>query len=317
MEPLLLFAADFWWVAPIVIGGGAASVAGLRSQRRRRARTIEYAAARQALGDAQTRLRTARGGLRQAEAALLIAKGERQSGRAGSAAVEAARLRVVAAQSERRAAQTNLRGRRMQVQAARTMLRGAPRGIEHLPLARVMGAHDAIVARWMEYETDPAKAIAFPAMSDARVPSTAALLTAMDHARWLRPPSPQAAMTPNEYARYSSAVAELETAFATAESEAWRAAGAGRERPAAGGAPEAGGPVFRDVWDDWRRGARNAAAAMTDAAIDSLARARMQGRGDAPRDTDRTADDGPADAGGPQPTPPRSPVWPIPRRDRE
>ena len=31
-------------------------------------------------------------------------------------------------------------------------------------------------------------------------------------------------MTPNEYARYRSAVAELETAFATAESEAWRAA---------------------------------------------------------------------------------------------
>ena len=38
------------------------------------------------------------------------------------------------------------------------------------PLAKVVAAHDAVLARWMEYETDPAKPIAFPQMSDGRSP---------------------------------------------------------------------------------------------------------------------------------------------------
>src|SRR5690606_19199498 len=45
-------------------------------------------------------------------------------------------------------------------------------------LERLMHAHDEVTARWLDYELDVAKLIAFPAMSDGRQPLTAAFLRA-------------------------------------------------------------------------------------------------------------------------------------------
>jgi hypothetical protein len=72
--------------------------------------------------------------------------------------------------------------------------------------------HRTALARWQRYELDPAHAIDFPAMSDARQPETAALIRAMKDAERLRGGTD---------AGYAPAVARLEQALADAE----RAAG--------------------------------------------------------------------------------------------
>lgn len=66
----------------------------------------------------------------------------------------------------------------------------------------------------MEYETDPARQIAFPAMSDSNVPTTAAFFVAVERARDLRP---HGRVTPAEFTAYRDAVADLQRAFDVAE----------------------------------------------------------------------------------------------------
>src|SRR5690606_21684588 len=56
-------------------------------------------------------------------------------------------------------------------------------------LERLFAEHDEITARWLDYELDVAKLIAFPAMSDGRQPLTAAFLRAKKTADQLRPAS--------------------------------------------------------------------------------------------------------------------------------
>jgi hypothetical protein len=301
MDPVFAFAAEFWWLGPAVIGGGAASFAAIRYGRRHRERTLEYAAARHELDVARARLHGARAQVTSARAAVLAAKSERQAGRADARAMDAARRSLGDAQRELRSAQTALQGRRVQVRAARIALRGMPHDDEHLPTARLVAAHDAAVSRWMEYETDPAKAIAFPTMTDARIPATSALLTALDRARWLRPPSPKASMTPEAYSHYRTAVTDLEAALQTAEADAWRAAGATGGPDGRGGLGGLGGgglggdsgsrpsvpPQLRGAWDDLVQSARSTASAAAAAApawtLDAVLRAaRGQGRDDAP-----------------------------------
>ena len=346
MDPLFAFAAEFWWLGPTVIAGGAASYAGIRYGRRQRARALEYAGARHELAVARTRLFTARAQAKTAQAALLIAKSARQSGRGSIGEIEAARHAVGEAQRELRSAQTGLRGRRVQVKAAKALMRRMPRGDEHLPLSRLVAEHDAVLSNWMAYETDPAKAIAFPTMSDARVPATAALLTAMDTARWLRPRPGKPTLTPEEFARYRTAVTELEAAFHTAEAAAWRAAGASGRPPGAASDRSFGDgagvpPQLRGAWDDRvenaRAAAMTAAAAATESARDAILRAAKRGSrpdGADPR-RDATAPrtgattppraastppppaptDGAAAEPGDKPTGDRrGPIWPIPRR---
>lgn len=286
MDPLTLL-AEMWWVGPIVLGGGGAvTFAGIRYGKRRRAATLEYAAARHEVEAARMRVRTARAHVKSAQAGLLIARSARQAGATGHAALDAAKRKVNAAQKELRAAQTGLRGQRVQVQAARAMLHGRPRG-ENLPLPRLIAEHDAIIGRWMEYETDPAKAIAFPAMTDVRRPATGALISAMDRARWLRPASPHAEVTPETFANYRTAVTELESALVVAENAAWRDAGAPsphetteefeREGMRIPGTTWTVPIEVRDAWDNWMRGARGAASVAatqaTAAARDALAKA--------------------------------------------
>ncbi|MFI8592865.1 hypothetical protein ACIGCK_00315 [Microbacterium sp. NPDC078428] len=344
MEPLFAFAAELWWLGPAAIAGGAASFAGLRYGRRRRARTLEYAGARHELTAARARLQAARARAKAAQAALLVAKSGRQSGRGAPGEVEAARTAVGDAQREARAAHTALRGRRVQVKAARALLRGMPRGDEHLPLARLVAEHDAVVARWMAYETDPAKAIAFPTMSDARVPATATLLTAMERAWWLRPRPGRPTLTPEEFARYRAAVTEVETAFRVAEAAAWRAAGAGTPGSDGGGAQGGLPPQVRGAWNGFLEGTRavaaSAAAAAAEAARDVVWRAANRDPGAegpaasaagtgapqeaAPPASRGTAAGQPAEAApqpgagaAPPPSSPRRPTWPVPRRSAE
>ncbi len=89
-------------------------------------------------------------------------------------------------------------------------------------LERLFATHDAVTARWLEYELDVAKTIAFPAMSDGRQPLTAAFLRAKRIADGLRPASSKARMPKEQLAEYRSAVADFEVAFDVAERDARR-----------------------------------------------------------------------------------------------
>ncbi len=89
-------------------------------------------------------------------------------------------------------------------------------------LERLFASHDQVTARWLEYELDVAKIIAFPAMSDGRQPLTAGFLRAKRIADGLRPPSAKARLTKEQLAEYRNAVADYEVAFDVAERDARR-----------------------------------------------------------------------------------------------
>nr|WP_208387957.1 hypothetical protein [Microbacterium halimionae] len=89
-------------------------------------------------------------------------------------------------------------------------------------MARVLAAHDAVIKKWLEYELDVAKVIAYPAMSDGRQPLTAAFLRAKKVADNLRPESDTAKLTPELFAEYRDAVTDCEVAFDVAERDARR-----------------------------------------------------------------------------------------------
>lgn len=89
-------------------------------------------------------------------------------------------------------------------------------------LEKLFAEHDEITARWLEYELDVAKLIAFPAMSDGRQPLTAAFLRAKKIADTLRPASADAQLTEAEIAEYLDAVGSYSVAFDVAERDARR-----------------------------------------------------------------------------------------------
>ena len=89
-------------------------------------------------------------------------------------------------------------------------------------LERLFASHDAVTARWLDYELDVAKLIAFPAMSDGRQPLTAAFLRAKRVADGLRPASAKARLTKDQLTEYRNAVADYEVAFDVAERDARR-----------------------------------------------------------------------------------------------
>lgn len=76
--------------------------------------------------------------------------------------------------------------------------------------------------RWLEYELDVAKIIAYPAMSDGRQPLTAAFLRAKKVADRLRPDSESAKLSKEQFTEYRTAVTDYEVAFDLAEREARR-----------------------------------------------------------------------------------------------
>lgn len=89
-------------------------------------------------------------------------------------------------------------------------------------VARLFAEHDEITARWLDYELDVAKLIAFPAMSDGRQPLTAAFLRAKKTADALRPTSADAKISEQQVAEYLQAVGDYAVAFEIAEKDARR-----------------------------------------------------------------------------------------------
>ncbi|WP_308455398.1 MULTISPECIES: hypothetical protein [unclassified Microbacterium] len=128
------------------------------------------------------------------------------------------RLEVLRAKSELRAAQVAARAQPAATDAPDSRESDSPA----TRLQRLFDAHDAVTSRWLEYELDVAKLIAFPAMSDGRQPLTAAFLRAKRKADGLRPASPKTRTGKEELAEYRDAVHEYEAAFDIAERDARR-----------------------------------------------------------------------------------------------
>ncbi|WP_254359454.1 hypothetical protein [Microbacterium hominis] len=146
------------------------------------------------------------------------------------------RLEVMHAKAELKAAQAAARGKPVPAaslptitgatatsSAAKAMdaAKPAPDAVQ-AELQKLMATHDDIAARWLEYELDVAKVIAFPAMSDGRQPLTAAFLRAKRVADGLRPASPKAKLAPEQLAAYRAAVTDFDVAFDLAERDARR-----------------------------------------------------------------------------------------------
>ena len=140
------------------------------------------------------------------------------------------RLEVLHAKAELRSAQVAARGNTVAAaqlppitgQTAVPAVEPGHRETQATQLSRLFATHDAVTARWLEYELDVAKIIAFPAMSDGRQPLTAAFLRAKRIADGLRPASAKARLTKDQLAEYRNAVADFEVAFDVAERDARR-----------------------------------------------------------------------------------------------
>lgn len=305
--------AEFWWVAPAVIGTGAVGWFGVRRQRAAHARRLAYDAARHELRDARTTAAGARAEVRVARADLARVQAERAAGRASSSDVTRARNELIRAQRDARALAAGVRAQRARVAAARAVLPGAASDPARLPLAQLMTAHDTVTRRWLDYETDPAKLIAFPVMSDVRAPLTAVYLAERATAQRLRPRSAQTPMSPGEFAAYRDAVRRLEASFDAAEKEAWRHARASGAVPPAEDEPSA---------PRWTQVAQRVTETVIASSADVIARvgdaARSAARSDAPADAPvdptppRTTPSSPPAPPAPDAPPP--PVWPVPSR---
>ncbi|MFE1664749.1 hypothetical protein [Microbacterium sp. P02] len=223
MDPLWASIAEFWWIAPTAVGAGTLGWFGMRGQRSVNERRLGYQAAKHQLREARADAAGKRVAVRIARAELAQTQGEKAASRATSTDVATARRLLQTAQANARSATAAVRTRRLQVTAARAALPSTTDAAA-LPLAKLVAEHDAVIARWMDYETDPAKLISFPAMTDPRVPSTAAYLRVYAETQQLRPATPRSPMTPPQFAAYRDAVARLQHAFDTAEHEAWRRA---------------------------------------------------------------------------------------------
>ena len=139
------------------------------------------------------------------------------------------RLEMMHAKAELKVAQAAARGKAVAAASlppitapTATTPGAAPRETQVTQLERLFATHDAVTARWLEYELDVAKIIAFPAMSDGRQPLTAAFLRAKRIADGLRPASPKARLSKEQLAEYRNAVADFEVAFDVAERDARR-----------------------------------------------------------------------------------------------
>jgi len=287
---------EFWWVAPAAAGAGAAGVIGVRRSRSTKARRLGVTAAKLELQQARNEATGARANARVAQAEVARIEAERGAGRATGADVHAARRAFEAAQRARTAAVAHIRVARARIGVERSAVPARGTDPVHLPVSRTMAAHDAIAARWIQYETDAARRIAFPAMSDARVPTTGEFLRLDAEARRLRPASPRARITAEQYAAYRRSVDHLQRAFDVAEQAAWRLAG---QRPADAPPPP---PSLAQRWsvvatEAISRSAEGLArAAETAASALEAHRGRTEAsRGDA---SDRT----------------RRAVWPVPGR---
>ncbi|WP_438354713.1 hypothetical protein [Microbacterium sp. CJ88] len=135
----------------------------------------------------------------------------------GAAERHERRLEIIQAKGELRAARTG---------AVALPAASAPPPVaepsQRVQLEKLIATHDDITHRWLDYELDVAKLIAFPAMSDGRQPLTAGFLRAKKIADRLRPESADVQLTPDQQAEYRAAVTDFEVAFDLAERDARR-----------------------------------------------------------------------------------------------
>ena len=229
---ILLFVETWWWAAPAAAGAGAATYAGVTA-RGRRARRLELDAARREVAFASRALLAARARVRDAQANVLAARAASRPAALGGAilgtpATIEARRQLLEAKHAQKSAALVLRARRVRVKAF-TAQYHASTSSDPLPVERLFAAQDAVVARWMEYETDIAKALAYPQLTDSRQPATLAFLRAYREAQSLRPASARDRIPPERFLAYRDAVRTLEATFEEAE----RQAGAAQAPPAA------------------------------------------------------------------------------------
>jgi hypothetical protein len=213
VEPILLFVTSWWWIAPAAAGAAAATYTGLTT-RTRRARRLELDAARHEEKRAYRALVQAKARVRTAQAEALAAKSR---GRFSPEAVEAKRELQSAKLTERQAS-LDLRASRSRVKAGYSQYRSAS-ATDPLPIDRLVAVHDAVNARWLSYETDIDKALAFPQLTDSRHPATVVFLRAQREAQAKRPLLRERA-TPEQYLEYRIAVRELEASLIDAERQA-------------------------------------------------------------------------------------------------
>jgi uncharacterized protein (DUF934 family) len=128
------------------------------------------------------------------------------------------RIEMLHAKSEYKAAQAAARASTGPI----GLLGKAPVESQVTRLQRLMDAHDEVTQRWLAYELDVAKLIAFPAMSDGRQPLTAAFLRAKKVADRLRPVSARVKIDAASLTEYREAVNDYEVAFDVAEKDARR-----------------------------------------------------------------------------------------------
>lgn len=298
MDPLLL-ALEWWWIAPSAVGAGTLAAVGVRRRSSRvTGRRLAYDAARRDLKEARSDVGESRGALKiaRAEHARLVA--ERSASRASTAEVSSARRVLRQAEQNAKAAAADVRARRVRVTVAHAEIPSSSQR-DRYPLARLQRAHDAVTARWMAYETDPAKLIAYPAISDSREPATSAFLSASRRALDLRP-APGSRISTTEFAAYRDAVADLERAFDVAEHTA-KARANGVDPDAAPAWQGAAQQVFTRSADAFDRAAGAAASAL----------AAWNARGKPAEEAEPT----PASPEPESPPPPASKIWPVPRRD--
>lgn len=268
MNPFLAAVVDFWWIVPLAAAAGAVGWFGVRARRARAERRLGLEAARLQLHRAHVAAATARSGARIARLDLDRVQAEAGTGRAGDIDIRSARARVTAADDDRRRARADVSAARAQAKAARAAVPADFSDPTALPLPRLMAVHDAVTARWLDYETDPTKQIAFPAMSDAHDPLTAAYHRARADAQSLRPATPRTRITPAEFGEYQKAVWQLRSAFDVAEAHTWQLARENGTVPPEAATPTGDRPPADRPWD----GAVRAAAVLSAGAVARAAR---------------------------------------------
>ncbi|MCE0508589.1 hypothetical protein V8Z69_01835 [Microbacterium aurugineum] len=268
MDPLLL-AAEWWWLAPTAAAAGTVGWIGLRRRSTMSGRRLEVDAARHDLRMAQAALVERRAALKVARADHARVVAERAARRASPDQVASSRRMLRDVERDAKACAADVKAKQARLHAARAAVpaASAPR-----PLDRLRSTHDAVVARWMVYETDPARQIAYPEMTDIKQPATVAYLRASERASELRRGLGDRP-TPAEFAAYRDAVAALASAFEVAEHAARVKAG---EVPAAPAWQDAAQDAIARSTEAIERAAASAASALTNWA----SRGR---RGDPPR----------------------------------
>ena len=136
-------------------------------------------------------------------------------------------VRAVAAANERRAERRLERYRiKQQTKIAVAQASGRAKVDEataRRELTKLGAQHEAIDARWLDYEMDVAKLLDFPMMTDMRQPLTVAFHRARSRADLLRPSSVDDAVADRDaQLDYRDAVHDYGSAFDVAEAEAIR-----------------------------------------------------------------------------------------------